>query len=34
MAVRSLSYERDEVERTDDRPAGGPQPVLKVRQDN
>ena len=30
MAVRGLSMERDEVQKTDDRPAGGPQPVLKV----
>ena len=34
MAVRGLSCETDEVERTDDRPAGGPQPVLKVRRAN
>jgi hypothetical protein len=31
MAVRGLSTERDEVQRTDDKPAGGPQPVLKVK---
>ena len=30
MAVRGLSTERDEVQRTDDKPAGGPQAVLKV----